>query len=299
MLITNDDIKVGFVATDNKYGPFEIVKILEPSVYRNRQTVLLRFLNPNMFGFNTEIMAPASNVIGPTRNITDPYSPIIYRVACRGIVEDTSDPIHIRESDIWRAMIARCYNQKIPNYKKYGAKGITVCLRWRCFEYFTQDIKLIPNYNLWVQYPGLFELDKDVIQGTIPPENRIREYNPQTTMFVLFSINTAQAVYDSNFKNGINNKFKGATDNKDGTFSLYFGKEYRGRYTNRLAALSMYNIYARANYYPIHLLNDLGSTEMSISEIIKYKVEDTNTKPMYTYVRKDIIPYNSKYFNFN
>jgi hypothetical protein len=34
----------------------------------------------------------------------------------------------------YQAMMARCYNKKTPAYIKYGAKGITVCDRWRFGE---------------------------------------------------------------------------------------------------------------------------------------------------------------------
>jgi len=33
--------------------------------------------------------------------------------------------------DRWRSMIKRCYNPKIKSYRNYGARGITVCDRWR------------------------------------------------------------------------------------------------------------------------------------------------------------------------
>jgi sugar diacid utilization regulator len=33
--------------------------------------------------------------------------------------------------DIWRSMIARCYDETHVSYKYYGAKGIKVCDRWK------------------------------------------------------------------------------------------------------------------------------------------------------------------------
>src|SRR5258706_13128788 len=36
----------------------------------------------------------------------------------------------------WQNMVARCTNPKLPSYKNYGAKGITLCGRWRSFENF-------------------------------------------------------------------------------------------------------------------------------------------------------------------
>ena len=40
----------------------------------------------------------------------------------------------------WRAMKDRCDRKKNPNYKYYGARGITVCSRWRKFENFLADM---------------------------------------------------------------------------------------------------------------------------------------------------------------
>ena len=32
---------------------------------------------------------------------------------------------------IYRGMITRCYNSNTPNYKRYGARGITMCDEWK------------------------------------------------------------------------------------------------------------------------------------------------------------------------
>jgi hypothetical protein len=40
----------------------------------------------------------------------------------------------------WDAMIQRCTNPNTIGYKYYGARGITVCKRWRKFENFLADM---------------------------------------------------------------------------------------------------------------------------------------------------------------
>jgi hypothetical protein len=40
----------------------------------------------------------------------------------------------------WDAMLQRCTNPNTINYKTYGARGITVCERWRKFENFLADM---------------------------------------------------------------------------------------------------------------------------------------------------------------
>ena len=41
---------------------------------------------------------------------------------------------------LWCSMISRCTNPKVPSYKHYGARGITICKRWRNFENFYADM---------------------------------------------------------------------------------------------------------------------------------------------------------------
>ena len=41
---------------------------------------------------------------------------------------------------IWAAMKSRCMNPKTEAYKKYGARGISVCDRWLTFENFLADM---------------------------------------------------------------------------------------------------------------------------------------------------------------
>lgn len=40
-------------------------------------------------------------------------------------------PFPRREYDIYKQMIARCYDPKNKSYSDYGVRGITVCDRWR------------------------------------------------------------------------------------------------------------------------------------------------------------------------
>lgn len=40
----------------------------------------------------------------------------------------------------WRNMLGRCLNPKLPKFKDYGARGITVCPRWVNFKDFEDDV---------------------------------------------------------------------------------------------------------------------------------------------------------------
>src|SRR5882757_8272196 len=51
----------------------------------------------------------------------------------------------------WCLMRERCYNKNNEKYYRYGARGITVCERWRySFENFFMDMGEKPNRNLTV-----------------------------------------------------------------------------------------------------------------------------------------------------
>lgn len=46
----------------------------------------------------------------------------------------------------WSSMKNRCYNQKGPNYSRYGGRGITVCEEWRSnFDNFLRDMGARPQ----------------------------------------------------------------------------------------------------------------------------------------------------------
>lgn len=40
----------------------------------------------------------------------------------------------------WACMIARCTKPNNPHFKYYGARGITVCQKWRTFDGFYEDM---------------------------------------------------------------------------------------------------------------------------------------------------------------
>lgn len=47
----------------------------------------------------------------------------------------------------WVNIRQRCYNQNHPNYKKYGAKGISVCEQWQRFDNFAHDMGAPPSLD--------------------------------------------------------------------------------------------------------------------------------------------------------
>jgi hypothetical protein len=59
-------------------------------------------------------------------------------------------------------MIRRCYDPNSPRWKDYGARGITVCDRWRKFESFLADMG---------ERPGGKTLDRKENDGNYEPLN--------------------------------------------------------------------------------------------------------------------------------
>ena len=53
----------------------------------------------------------------------------------------------------WSNMIQRCTNPKHHKYANYGAKGITVCERWREFANFLADMGVRPEGKTLDRYP--------------------------------------------------------------------------------------------------------------------------------------------------
>ncbi|UUV45974.1 hypothetical protein [Bacillus phage vB_BanS-Thrax1] len=104
--------------------------------------------------------------------IKNPYYPLKLGVTCVGDVNSKSYP---KEFNKWRAMIERCYDENNNHYNTYGAKGIKVCERWLCFEYFLQDFKNLQGYDYDKLQNGELHLDKDIIgdRKIYSPENCI------------------------------------------------------------------------------------------------------------------------------
>lgn len=55
----------------------------------------------------------------------------------------------------WNSMRTRCENSKHPSFADYGAKGITVCERWKAFANFVADMGERPAGTTLDRYPNL------------------------------------------------------------------------------------------------------------------------------------------------
>ena len=63
---------------------------------------------------------------------------------------------------IWTNMVQRCTNPKSAEFKNYGARGITVCERWKDFQNFYEDMGDPPTEDHTIErrdVNGSYELD--------------------------------------------------------------------------------------------------------------------------------------------
>jgi len=134
-------------------------------------------------GYETDALV--SQIVGSSgEHVFDRYSPSVHNVGIMGNAYMKDNP---KLFDVWRAMIARCYNQKNPSYKTYGAKGITVCERWKRFDYFLEDVTTIKGFDQELINKGKLVLDKDIINRDA------KIYSPETCCFVSRSENTKES----------------------------------------------------------------------------------------------------------
>ena len=88
----------------------------------------------------------------------------------------------------WHAMIERCRNPNVKQFKDYGGRGISVCERWREFEKFYADMGDRPgdDYSLdrvnnsGNYEPGNCEWRQEVPQARNRRSNRMVEFGGET-----------------------------------------------------------------------------------------------------------------------
>jgi hypothetical protein len=96
-------------------------------------------------------------------SIKDNYHPSKYGVGYFGEGSYDSHIYNKKAYKKWDSMLSRCYNEANMGYKDYGAKGVSVCDRWLCFQNFAEDLPKLRGWNERLFTEGKLELDKDGI----------------------------------------------------------------------------------------------------------------------------------------
>lgn len=119
--------------------------------------------------------------------VKDMLSPSVFGVGCLGYASGyATRKGNRRIYYTWRNMIRRCYDKEYRAYKWYGAKGVSVCDRWKRLDYFVEDISKIRNFDLQKFNSGELELDKDIYG-----DHKI--YSLETCCFVSHAENAREA----------------------------------------------------------------------------------------------------------
>lgn len=96
--------------------------------------------------------------------VYDPYHPSVYGIACTGDISlKEKNPILWKKlRPTWEGIISRCYNENDSNYCRYGAKNISVSIRWLIYSNFFEDVQKLPNWDKKLQNWKKYTIDKDL-----------------------------------------------------------------------------------------------------------------------------------------
>lgn len=145
-----------------------------------------------------------------------------------------------RMYNIYCGMLARCYNPNVSSYKRYGARGITVCQRWLDgYEFFREDMTK--------DYADDLTLERIDSKGDYCPENctwksrkkqarntgkRINNKSGVTGVFIDETRKCACALWRSLEGKFKKKSFAWSVYTKDGAFRL--ACEYRAKMIEEL-----------------------------------------------------------------
>ena len=227
-------------------GSFIILEEVEPTIYNSGKKdfrVRIRFLE-NWYGFNYEKTYSTKMIRKGLSNITimprNPYYPSLYNIACTGIYDKQLHAKKIKY--VWKDMISRCYNPYDKAYKLYGAKGVKVCYRWLCYEYFLEDLSKMEHFDDYRNIGSIYQLDKDCLQQNIPVGQRI--YSLKTCILIPNYENSKLA----NIKTDGYYCVQKYNNNYQARLSKNYDSKYLGMYSNEIAAAIVRDNYLRLNY---------------------------------------------------
>lgn len=121
---------------------------------KNYKVCKIKFLNG---GFEKEVMCTEKELY----NAKNPYEITFLNTACLGDYKRfklTKKELRQIKS-VWNGMMSRCYEKQNKSYVRYGGRGVVVCSRWKCFEYFVEDYMKYENFKNSFKEP--YHLDKD------------------------------------------------------------------------------------------------------------------------------------------
>ena len=175
----------------NNYGDFKIIENIGFTKDKKHRVLRIKFLNTGAEAIvkyddivNGEVKDPTYNTKYHARQIIGPIQ-----------MQNIEKQLNI----IWRGMMSRCYNNNSPNYKSYGAKGVTVAPEWHDFNIFERDVINIPGWVNKFNDPVNYNLDKDLLQYFLPHSMRV--YSKDTCIWLNRMINQRLMINGANVVN--------------------------------------------------------------------------------------------------
>lgn len=143
------------------------------------------YYNVKFPGSGYKTTACSSHIRGVNgAHVFDRLHPTFAGVGMFGYAKQSDDP---KLFTIWANMIDRCYNPNNHAYKNYGESGVTVCERWKRFDYFLEDVVKLPGYDAGRINKTDLNIDKDTI------DRSKMMYSPETCCFITRSENSTEA----------------------------------------------------------------------------------------------------------
>lgn len=145
------------IKNGERYGRLVVIREVEPR--QNKREKVRRFLCQCDCG-NTKIVAINHLVSGETKSCG------CYKKGVTG--RKPKFPKHMTTSrlyTIWNGIKARCYTESSTSYKRYGAKGITMCDKWK------NDFTSFYNWSIENGYADNLTLDRINCEGNYEPSN--------------------------------------------------------------------------------------------------------------------------------
>ena len=261
------EIDYSKIYESKNYGKYVILEESEPrqSGEKIKRVVKIRFI---LTGTETVI-----DLLAAIRGVAvDPYYPTVAGgIGCLG---KYNKDLHSKQIyDIWFHMLGRCYNKSDYAYPYYGERGVHVCSRWFCYEYFLEDAQYLPGYDEYIESINnngpRYQLDKDGGQYGI--ENKI--YSPETCRFVPAVTNMAYMARDN--KNKRSSQYYGVhkleeNGHYQSSVNINGKKHFLGTFKDEIDAAIAYNnevlMYSDAR---CHNLN-----EFIIAKVVENKKEE-------------------------
>ena len=177
-------INIGDIKTNNEGYEYEIIEKIKTQWYKVKFAIS---------GYETEVKE--SSIINGT--IRDRLSPTKYGVGILGYKTKYTSKSKIGK--LWGDIISYCYNPNDKSYPNNGGKGVTVCERWLRFDYFVEDLPLIPGFDEDKFNNNEIYMTKELSQCGMPRENMV--YSLETCQFI--STQYKNLIKTDNVSNGL------------------------------------------------------------------------------------------------